>query len=116
MFNLMRTTGRDIMKLKALALTLLLATPLAQAGTLPDRIVGCHNLTDLQELIMAVVKQDVRLLKYKLNNGCMMMRGGLKYSVLGESYRDDHTSWSEIKIYSGGKDFDMFVSKRHLNK
>ena len=104
------------MKLKALALSLILMSPLAQATTLPDNTIGCPQLHDLQELLTAVVNQDLRLFTYKFEDGCFPLEDGLEYSVLDESYGDHATSWVEIKVYKGGETYDLYVYKLHLNK
>ena len=108
------------MKLKTLltatTLALSLAATPAQALQLPDRTIGCPRFSDLQELLSAVINKDIRLFSLKLDDGCFTIKDGLEYSILDESYGDSASSWTEIKVYSGDESFNLYVSKRHLNK
>jgi hypothetical protein len=77
-----------------LSATLLFAT--AQADSFKKKAVGCVSEELYDEITTAAARQDLTHFSYLLKNGCVLVRQGIRVSILDTTW----TGRAKVRAYS----------------
>ena len=99
------------MRKVALAILILFvfAGPAAAEST-KGGYAACVSEDLFNQVISAITKKDERGFQYLMDNGCVMLQGGLALSVLDRSW----TGVAKIRVYSGNDAMIVWTNTENI--